>query len=129
MHNADVFIGVSRPKLITTEDIKNMNTDPIIFALSNPEPEINPEDAKAGGARIIATGRSDFPNQVNNVLAFPGLFKGALEAKIPQIEHKHLIAVAEALAGYISDPNPDMIIPSAIDKKVADIVANAVKNA
>lgn len=122
-------MGVSKPNLISAEEVKKMNADPIIFALSNPEPEIMPEEAKLGGARIIATGRSDFPNQVNNVLAFPGLFKGALEARIPQIEHKHLIAVSEALAHYVAEPNPEMIIPSALDKGVAEVVANAVKNA
>ena len=108
---ADVFVGVSRPNLISSNEVRTMNQDPIIFALSNPEPEIMPEEAYAGGAAIVATGRSDFPNQVNNVLAFPGLFKGVLEARILQIEHKHLIAVAKALADYVKTPTKDEIIP------------------
>jgi len=107
---ADVFVGVSRPNLISSNEVRTMNQDPIIFALSNPEPEIMPEEAYAGGAAIVATGRSDFPNQVNNVLAFPGLFKGILEARIPQIEHKHLIAVAKALADYVKTPTKDVPI-------------------
>ena len=126
---ADVFVGVSRPNLISSNDVRTMNQDPIIFALSNPEPEIMPEEAYAGGAAIVATGRSDFPNQVNNVLAFPGLFKGVLEARIPQIEHKHLIAVAKALADYVKTPTKDEIIPWALDKAVAQVVADSVKKA
>lgn len=127
--HADVFVGVSKPNLISAREVATMNENPIIFALSNPEPEIMPEEAYAGGAAIVATGRSDFPNQVNNVLAFPGLFKGALEARIPQFEHKHLIAVAKALADYVQNPSKDEIIPSALDKNVAAIVAEAVKKA
>lgn len=127
--NADVFVGVSKPNLISVREVATMNENPIIFALSNPEPEIMPEEAYAAGAAIVATGRSDFPNQVNNVLAFPGLFKGALEARIPQFEHKHLIAVAKALADYVQNPSKDEIIPSALDKNVAAIVAEAVKKA
>lgn len=129
MKGADVFIGVSRPNLITAEEIKTMNSDPIIFALSNPEPEIFPDEARKGGAKIIATGRSDFPNQINNVLVFPGLFKGILEARISQIEEKHKIAAAEALAKMVNTPNPEMIIPSALDKSVAEKVSEAVKKA
>lgn len=124
-----MFIGVSRPNLITAEEIKTMNSDPIIFALSNPEPEIFPDEARKGGAKIIATGRSDFPNQINNVLVFPGLFKGILEARISQIEEKHKIAAAEALAKMVNTPNPEMIIPSALDKSVAEKVSEAVKKA
>ena len=126
---ADVFVGVSRPNLISSNEVRTMNQDPIIFALSNPEPEIMPEEAYAGGAAIVATGRSDFPNQVNNVLASPGLFKGILEARIPQIEHKHLIAVAKALADYVKTPTKDEIIPWALDKAVAQVVADSVKKA
>lgn len=129
MKGADVFIGVSRPNLITAEEIKTMNSDPIIFALSNPEPEIFPDEARKGGAKIIATGRSDFSNQINNVLVFPGLFKGILEARISQIEEKHKIAAAEALAKMVNTPNPEMIIPSALDKSVAEKVSEAVKKA
>ncbi len=129
LKGADVFVGVSKPNLITAEEVKTMNSDPIIFALSNPEPEILPDEARKGGARIIATGRSDFPNQINNVLVFPGLFKWILEARIPQIEEKHKIAAAEALAKMVADPSPELIIPSALDKSVAEQVSEAVKKA
>ena len=124
---ADVFIGVSKPNLITAEEVKTMNPDPIIFALSNPEPEILPAEAGKGWASIIATGRSDFPNQVNNVLVFPGLFKGVLEARIPQIETKHKLAAAEALANFIKNPTKEEILPSALNKEVAEVIAQAVK--
>lgn len=124
---ADVFIGVSKPNLITAEEVKTMNPDPIIFALSNPEPEILPVEAEKGGASIIATGRSDFPNQVNNVLVFPGLFKGVLEARIPQIETKHKLAAAKALANFIKNPTKEEILPSALNKEVAEVIAQAVK--
>ena len=124
---ADVFIGVSKPNLITAEEVKTMNPDPIIFALSNPEPEILPTEAEKGWANIIATGRSDFPNQVNNVLVFPGLFKGVLEARIPQIETKHKLAAAEALANFIKNPTKEEILPSALNKEVAEVIAQAVK--
>ena len=126
---ADVFIGVSKPNLITAEEVKTMNPDPIIFALSNPEPEILPAEAEKGWASIIATGRSDFPNQVNNVLVFPGLFKGVLEARIPQIETKHKLAAAKALADYLPQPSRTMILPSPLDKLVAEAIAEAVKKA
>lgn len=124
---ADVFIGVSKPNLISAEDVKKMNSDPILFALSNPEPEITPDEAKKWGATIIATGRSDFPNQVNNVLVFPGLFKGLLEARIPKVEKKHKLAAAQALANYLKNPTRDEILPSALDKQVATVIADAVK--
>lgn len=124
---ADVFIGVSKPNLIRAEEVKTMNPDPIIFALSNPEPEILPAEAEKGGASIIATGRSDFPNQVNNVLVFPGLFKGVLEARIPQIETKHKLAAAQALANFIKNPTKEEILPSALNKEVAEVIAQAVK--
>lgn len=124
---ADVFIGVSKPNLITAEEVKTMNPDPIIFALSNPEPEILPAEAEKGWASIIATGRSDFPNQVNNVLVFPGLFKGVLEARIPQIETKHKLAAAKALANFIKNPTKEEILPSALNKEVAEVIAQAVK--
>lgn len=124
---ADVFIGVSKPNLITAEEVKTMNPDPIIFALSNPEPEILPTEAEKGWASIIATGRSDFPNQVNNVLVFPGLFKGVLEARIPQIETKHKLAAAKALANFIKNPTKEEILPSALNKEVAEVIAQAVK--
>ena len=126
---ADVFIGVSAPGAVTTEMVKTMNRDAIIFACANPTPEIFPDDAKAGGAKVISTGRSDFPNQINNVLAFPGIFRGALDARASDINDAMKIAAAKALAGLISDEelNADYIIPAAFDPRVKDAVANAVK--
>ena len=128
---ADVFIGVSAPGAVTTEMVKTMNRDAIIFACANPTPEIFPDDAKAGGARVISTGRSDFPNQINNVLAFPGIFRGALDARASDINDAMKIAAAKALAGLISDEelNADYIIPAAFDPRVKDAVASAVKKA
>ena len=128
---ADVFIGVSAPGAVTTEMVKTMNRDAIIFACANPTPEIFPDDAKAGGARVISTGRSDFPNQINNVLAFPGIFRGALDARASDINDAMKIAAAKALAGLISgeELNADYIIPAAFDPRVKDAVASAVKQA
>ena len=128
---ADVFIGVSAPGAVTTEMVKTMNRDAIIFACANPTPEIFPDDAKAGGAKVISTGRSDFPNQINTVLAFPGIFRGALDARASDINDAMKIAAAKALAGLISDEelNADYIIPAAFDPRVKDAVANAVKQA
>lgn len=128
---ADVFIGVSAPGAVTTEMVKTMNRDAIIFACANPTPEIFPDDAKAGGARVISTGRSDFPNQINNVLAFPGIFRGALDARASDINDAMKIAAAKALAGLISDEelNANYIIPAAFDPRVKDAVASAVKQA
>ena len=128
---ADVFIGVSAPGAVTTEMVKTMNRDAIIFACANPTPEIFPDDAKAGGARVISTGRSDFPNQINNVLAFPGIFRGALDARASDINDAMKIAAAKALVGLISDEelNADYIIPAAFDPRVKDAVASAVKQA
>ena len=128
---ADVFIGVSAPGAVTTEMVKTMNRDAIIFACANPTPEIFPDDAKAGGAKVISTGRSDFPSQINNVLAFPGIFRGALDARASDINDAMKIAAAKALAGLISDEelNADYIIPAAFDPRVKDAVANAVKQA
>ena len=128
---ADVFIGVSAPGAVTTEMVKTMNRDAIIFACANPTPEIFPDDAKAGGARVISTGRSDFPNQINYVLAFPGIFRGALDARASDINDAMKIAAAKALAGLISDEelNADYIIPAAFDPRVKDAVASAVKQA
>ena len=128
---ADVFIGVSAPGAVTTEMVKTMNRDAIIFACANPTPEIFPDDAKAGGARVISTGRSDFAKQINNVLAFPGIFRGALDARASDINDAMKIAAAKALAGLISDEelNADYIIPAAFDPRVKDAVASAVKQA
>jgi len=128
---ADVFVGVSAPNVLTGEDIKNMNPDPIIFAMSNPEPEVDPEVAKAAGARVIGTGRSDYPNQINNVLVFPGVFKGALVARAKQITEEMKQAAAYALAGMVSDEElkPEYILPSPLRKDAADAVAKAVAGA
>ena len=128
---ADVFIGVSAPNSVTTEMVKTMNKDAIIFACANPTPEIFPEDAKAGGAAVVATGRSDFPNQINNVLAFPGIFRGALDARASDINDDMKIAAARALAALISDEDlsADYIIPAAFDPRVKDAVAAAVYEA
>lgn len=128
---ADVFIGVSAPGVLTKEMVQTMAKDPIVFACANPNPEIFPEDAKAGGARIISTGRSDYPNQVNNVLAFPGIFRGALDVRASDINDEMKIAAAHAIAGLVSDEelNEEYILPAAFDNRIADTVANAVAEA
>ncbi len=128
---ADVFIGVSAPNSLTTEMVRTMNRDTVIFACANPTPEIFPEDAKAGGAAVVATGRSDYPNQINNVLAFPGIFRGALDARASDINDEMKIAAAHALADIIGEDelSPDYIIPAAFDPRVKDAVAKAVKKA
>ena len=128
---ADVFIGVSAPGTVTTEMVKTMNRDAIIFACANPTPEIFPDDAKAGGARVIATGRSDFPNQINNVLAFPGIFRGTFDVRASDINEEMKMAAAKALADLISDEelSPDYIIPKAFDPRVGKAVAAAVAEA
>ena len=128
---ADVFIGVSAPGALTTEIVKTMAKDAIIFACANPTPEIYPDDAKAGGARVIATGRSDFPNQINNVLAFPGIFRGAFDVRAKDINDEMKMAAAEALANLISDDelSEDYIIPAAFDPRVGKAVAEAVAEA
>ena len=126
---ADIFIGVSAPGVVTPEMIKTMRPDPIIFAMANPVPEIMPDLAKEAGARIVGTGRSDFPNQVNNVIAFPGIFKGALEGRAPQITEEMKLAAAEAIAALVSDEelNEEFVMPQPFDPRVADAVAAAVK--
>ena len=128
---ADVFIGVSAPGTVTTEMVKTMNKDAIIFACANPTPEIFPEDAKAGGAAVIATGRSDFPNQINNVLAFPGIFRGTFDVRASDINEEMKMAAAMAIAGLISDEEltADYIIPKAFDERVGGTVAKAVAEA
>ena len=128
---ADVFIGVSAPNTVKTEMVKTMNRDAIIFACANPTPEIFPDDAKAGGAKVIATGRSDFPNQINNVLAFPGIFRGTFDVRASDINVEMKMAAAKALADLISDDelSPDYIIPKAFDKRVGPAVAAAVAEA
>ena len=131
LKGADVFIGVSAPGAVTVDMVKTMNKDAILFACANPTPEIFPDDAKAGGARVVATGRSDFPNQINNVLAFPGIFRGAFDVRAKDINDEMKIAAAEALAGLITDEelSPDYIIPKAFDKRVGPAVAKAVAEA
>ena len=127
---ADVFIGVSAPNTVTTEMVKTMNKDAIIFACANPTPEIFPDAAKAGGARVVSTGRSDYPNQINNVLAFPGIFRGAFDVRASDINEEMKVAAAEALAGLVGDElSEDYIIPAAFDPCVGPAVAKAVAEA
>ena len=129
LKGADIFVGVSAPNIVTPEMVSSMNQDSILFAMANPVPEIMPDVAKAAGARIVGTGRSDFPNQVNNVVAFPGIFKGALEARAKQITEDMKLAAALAIAGLVpsDELNENNIMPQAFDPKVAEVVANAVK--
>lgn len=129
LKGADIFVGVSAPNLVTAEMVASMNKDTILFAMANPVPEIMPDVAKAAGARVVGTGRSDFPNQVNNVVAFPGIFKGALEGRATQITEEMKLAAALAIAGLVSDEerNEDNIMPKAFDPRIADAVAAAVK--
>ncbi|MBR0121387.1 MAG: NAD-dependent malic enzyme, partial [Clostridia bacterium] len=128
---ADIFIGVSAPGTVTTEMVKTMNKDAIVFACANPTPEIFPDDAKAGGARVISTGRSDFPNQINNVLAFPGIFRGTFDVRASDINEEMKMAASHALANLISDDelSEDYIIPKAFDPRVGPAVAAAVAQA
>ena len=131
MKGADIFLGVSAPGLVTTEMVASMNPDPIVFACANPTPEIYPDEAKAGGAAVVATGRSDYPNQINNVLAFPGIFRGTFDVRASDINEEMKIAAAEALAGVITpeELNAECIIPKAFDPRVRDAVASAVAQA
>ena len=131
MKGADVFVGVSAPGLVTKDMVRTMNHDAIIFACANPVPEILPDEAKEAGAAVVATGRSDFPNQINNVLAFPGIFRGALDVRASDINEEMKIAAAHALASLVSDDelNADYIIPAALDERVAPAVAKAVAEA
>ena len=124
----DIFIGVSRPNLLTVNDVTSMNKNPIIFAMANPIPEINPEDAKKAGALIVGTGRSDYENQINNVMAFPGIFKGVLSIRAKEIADKMLIAASDAIASLVSDSqlNVNYILPKAFDKRLVEAVSNAV---
>ncbi|MBQ4537546.1 MAG: NADP-dependent malic enzyme [Lachnospiraceae bacterium] len=129
LKGADIFVGVSAPNIVTPEMVASMNTDSILFAMANPVPEIMPDVAKAAGARVVGTGRSDFPNQVNNVVAFPGIFKGALEARAGQITEEMKLAAAEAIAGLVpeNELSENNIMPEAFNPEVAEVVANAVK--
>lgn len=127
LKNADVFVGVSAPKLLTSKDIETMKSNAIVMAMANPVAEIMPEEAKKGGARIVATGRSDFPNQVNNVLAFPGIFRGIFDMGATEITQKMLIAAATALAKHVENPTDEKILPGVFDAGVAEAVAEAIK--
>lgn len=131
LKGADVFVGVSAPGLVTKDMVRSMNKDAVIFACANPTPEIFPDEAKEAGAAVVATGRSDFPNQINNVLAFPGIFRGALDVRASDINEEMKIAAAKALANLVSDEelNADYIIPAAFDERVAPAVAKAVAEA
>ena len=130
LKGADIFVGVSAPNIVTQEMVASMNRDAILFAMANPTPEIMPDLAKAAGAKVVGTGRSDFPNQVNNVVAFPGIFKGALEGHASQITEEMKLAAAKAIAGLVSDEelNEDFIMPEAFDPRVAEVVSQAVKS-
>jgi len=125
--DADIFIGVSKPGLLTPELVQKMAKDPIVFALANPVPEIMPDVAQEAGVAIIATGRSDFPNQINNSLAFPGIFRGALDHGVKKITDQHKLAAAEALAALVENPTTDKVIPTAFDKGVVEAVANIIR--
>ena len=130
LKGADIFVGVSAPNIVSPEMVASMNKDAILFAMANPVPEIMPDVAKAAGAKVVGTGRSDFPNQINNVIAFPGIFKGALEGRATQITEEMKLAAANALAGLVSDEelNEDFIMPEAFDPRVAQVVSQAVKS-
>ena len=130
MRGADIFVGVSAPNIVTPDMVSSMNKDSILFAMANPVPEIMPDMAKAAGARVVGTGRSDFPNQINNVVAFPGIFKGALEGRAIQITEEMKLAAAHAIAGLVpeNELHEDNIMPEAFDPKVAEVVAEAVKS-
>lgn len=127
VRGADVFVGVSQPGLLTVNMVRSMADKPIIFAMANPDPEIIPDVARSAGAFIVATGRSDYPNQVNNVLGFPGIFRGALDKGISEITEQHKIAAAEALAALVSEPTVDRVIPGPFDEGVVEAVANSIK--
>ncbi len=127
LKGANVFVGVSAPGLVTSEMVRSMAQKSAVFAMANPMPEIMPDVAKAGGAFIVGTGRSDFPNQINNVLAFPGIFRGALDARVPQITEKMKIAAATALADMVKNPEPEKIVPGVFEDNTVEAVANAVK--
>ena len=128
LKDADIFVGLSSANLLTADDIKTMAKDPIVFGLSNPTPEIMPDEAKAGGAAVVATGRSDFANQINNVLVFPGIFRGALDARVPAITDDMKLAAAQALADLVEAPDADHIIPDVLDKRVVPAIAAAIHN-
>lgn len=125
--DADIFIGVSKPGLLTQDMVRKMANDPIIFALSNPTPEIMPDEARAAGAAVVATGRSDFPNQVNNAIAFPGIFRGALDNGVEKITDDHKIAAAETIASLVDDPTAEEVIPSVFDERLVPAIAAVIR--
>ena len=129
LKGADIFVGVSAPNIVSPEMVASMNSDAILFAMANPVPEIMPDVAKAAGAKVVGTGRSDFPNQVNNVIAFPGIFKGALEGRAVQITEEMKLAAANTIANLVAaeDLHENNILPEAFDPRVADVVSSAVK--
>jgi malate dehydrogenase (oxaloacetate-decarboxylating) len=127
LSSADVFIGVSGPKTIDASFVKRMAKGAIVFALANPTPEITPEEARRGGAAVIATGRSDYPNQINNSLAFPGIFRGALDHKVSKITEQMKLNAAKAIAGLVKKPTAQKIVPDMFDKKVAKVVAKVIR--
>ena len=131
MKGRDIFVGVSAPNIVTSEMVSTMADDAIVFAMANPTPEIMPDEAKKGGAKVVATGRSDFPNQINNVLVFPGVFRGAFDVRASDINEEMKIAASKAIAALISDEelSADNIIPKAFDKRVGPAVAKAVAEA
>ncbi len=129
MEGADVFIGVSAPGIVTGEMVRKMNDDPIVFAMANPVPEIMPDEAKRAGAAVVGTGRSDFPNQINNALAFPGVFRGALDAYATRISDEMKVAAAHAIAGYVERPHREHILPTILDRDVTRAIARAVRQA
>lgn len=128
LRDSDIFIGVSKGGLLTGEMVRTMAKNPIIFALANPIPEIMPDVAKEAGAFIVATGRSDFPNQINNSLAFPGIFRGALDNRIKQFKQKMFIDAAHAIAEYVKDPQPDQVLPEAFDRGIVDVIKNVIRD-
>jgi malate dehydrogenase (oxaloacetate-decarboxylating) len=127
LEDADIFLGVSKPGTVTAAMVKTMRKNAIIFAMANPTPEIMPDEAKKGGAKVIATGRSDFPNQINNSLAFPGIFRGALDHRVTKITDEHKLAAAKAIAGLIKKPTANKIVPDMFDKRVAKAVAKVIR--
>ena len=127
MAGTDLFLGLAGPGLVTVADVASMNDNSMVFAMANPTPEIMPDEAAEAGAAIVATGRSDFPNQINNALGFPGMFRGLLDAGIPKIEDSHKIAAAQAIADFVADPSPGRIVPSIFEEGLAYKVADAVK--
>ncbi len=127
IRDSQVFIGVSKANLLSEADIKSMKDQSIIFALANPDPEIEPKLAKKAGAAIVATGRSDYPNQINNVLAFPGIFRGALDHHVNKITESHKIAAAQAIASQVKNPSANQIIPSVFDKELVNVIATLIK--